>query len=190
MNLSPRKRRFPVVRWNTEPVSIGARVMGLEAFTDALSLPAGTTIGGATIDSSNRVVNATGSTLTVTKAAHDGKIITLNRALGVAIQLPNATGTGSVYTFVNMTALSGGSHVLTRGVTGDSMTGICTIGAAAATSVGFLTASNSNVITLNATTSGGLGGDLIQLIDVATNQWWCNLELWGSGSIVTPFSHT
>ena len=36
----------------------------------------------ALADASSRIVNVTAATLTVTQAAHDGKVITLNRAGG------------------------------------------------------------------------------------------------------------
>jgi hypothetical protein len=41
------------------------------------------------------VVNATAATLTVTAALHANKTITLNRAGGIAVTLPDATGTGN-----------------------------------------------------------------------------------------------
>ena len=137
-----------------------------------------------------RIVNCTAASLTVTRALHSGKIITLNLATGIALALPNATGTGAFYTFVNMTALSGSGHVFTRGVTADAMVGICAIGKGAGTSTTFLTASNSNTVTLNGTTTGGLGGDYIELVDIALNQWFINLTLWGSGTLATPFSNS
>ena len=46
------------------------------------------------------IVNATAATLTVTKDLHSGQTVTLNRAGGVAVTLPAATGTGCVYRFV------------------------------------------------------------------------------------------
>ena len=149
---------------------------------------------GSSIDlDAGRIVNVTASTLTVTQAAHSGKIITLNNATGVAVTLPNATGSGAVYTFFNGTALSGGSHVITRGRTADSMAGSAgiTITSTGGAQSSFPTASNSNVITLNATTTGGVqAGDYIVLEDVAANQWSVTAELIGSGTLATPFTHT
>lgn len=139
-----------------------------------------------------RIVNVTAATLTVTAAAHSGKIITLNNATGVAVTLPNATGSGAIFIFVNGTALSGGSHVFTRGRTADSMAGIAEITpSTGGAQDAFPTASTSNVITLNATTTGGVqAGDQITLVDVAANQWSVEAALIGSGTLATPFTHT
>jgi hypothetical protein len=157
----------------------------------ALVLGAGTTIGGAIVGGSGSVVNVTAATLTVTQAAHAGKLITINAAGGCAVALPEPSGSGSSYKFYNMTALSSASHVFTRSVTGDVMVGIATIGEVASGLVSmFLTASTSNVITLNGTTTGGLGGDTVELIDMAAGQWFVSIKAFGSGTIATPFTHT
>lgn len=139
----------------------------------------------------SRVVNVTAATLTVTQALHSGKLITLNASTGIAIALPNATGSGMALNFLNMTALSASSHVLTRGRTADAMVGVAQMVKAAAGNItSFQNASNSNVITLNATTTGGLGGDFIRMYDVAANQWFVEMMLFGSGTLATPFSNS
>lgn len=173
----------------TTPTSIVNRLMGVEAFTDALSLPAGTTIGGATVDAANSIVNATAATLTVTAALHAGKIVTLNRATGIAIALPGATGTGNRYRFFVGTAVSGGSHVWSATPTTDVISGINYMAKAATALTPFLSASNTNTITFNGGTTGGALGDWVDLIDVATAQWWVSVLCVGTSTVATPFSH-
>ncbi len=46
----------------------------------------------------------------------------------------------------------------------------------------------TNLITLNGTTSGGIVGDMVRMVDVALHTW--NLEILGqyTGTFATPFS--
>jgi hypothetical protein len=138
------------------------------------------------------VVNVTAATLTVTPNLHAGAIVTLNRAGGIAVTLPNAIGSFNAYTFVNVTALSSASHTFTRGNSADVMIGIANIGKAAGNMTPFvaLAAGNFDTVTLNGTTSGGLGSDELYFVDIALNQWFISFNLWGSGTLVTPFSNT
>lgn len=175
----------------TPPTSILNRLMGLEAFTDPIALPAGSSLGGRTLQDSSRIVPVTGSTLTVTQAMHSCKLLTLSRALGIAVTLPNAIGSGAVYTFLNITSLSGGSHVLTRGTALDAMVGLAFLFKSGATNcAAFQAAANSNVITLNGGTTGGLGGDFIELVDIGINQWFVSVSAFGSSTLATPFSNS
>jgi hypothetical protein len=139
----------------------------------------------------NKIINVTAATFTVTQALHSGKLITMNLATGIAIALPNATGSGMTLTFLNCTPLSGSGHVFTRGRTADAMVGVAQMAKSGATNTAtFLNSSNSNVITLNGTTTGGLGGDFIHMYDVAVNQWFVEMTLYGSGTLATPFSNS
>lgn len=137
-----------------------------------------------------KVINVTAATVTITAATHAGCWITLNAATGIAVTLPVPTGSGALYTFVNMTPLSAANHTFTRGNSSDVMVGIAGIGKAAGSSTPFLAASNSNTVTLNGTTTGGLGGDELYFLDTAANQWFIAFTLWGSGTLATPFSNT
>lgn len=61
---------------------------------------------------------------------------------------------------------------------------------AGGTSGTFATAVNTNTITLNGTTQGGIIGTLIELRDVAPNVYQVKVHGVGSGVQVTPFSNT
>ena len=139
---------------------------------------------------SGSVVNVTAATLSVTKAAHHHRMVTLNRAAGIAVTLPAATGSGTRYEFVIGTTIT--SNTTTIKVTGDDvMAGHClqspdTVDAANI----FPTAADSDTITLNGSTTGGFKGDRIVLIDVALDLWSVFVVEEATGAEATPFSAT
>lgn len=141
-------------------------------------------------------VNAAAATLAVTAAAHAGRVITLNRALGVAVTLPAATGTGSVYRFMVNTSASGGSYTIAVANATDYFRGLNFVfsdnAAQAAIAWGTTNtgtaATESDTITLNGTTTGGLIGDYIEIIDVATATFLVRVFTKATGVEATPFS--
>lgn len=159
--------------------------------SEAVTLAAGSTIGGG-FAGTTVPINATASTLTVTATTHAGKIVTLNAATGIAVTMPNATGTGNTYRFfIGTTITSTNVTTFTRGTASDVYYGIAMLHKATSTYTPFLSASNSNVITLGTSTNttGGTIGDWLTFIDVATNAWYVNLVLVGAGTLATPFSN-
>ena len=133
--------------------------------------------------------NATAATLAVTAASHGGRVVTLNRAGGIAVTLPAATGSGTSFRFfVGTTFTSSG----TIKVTGDdTMSGMALLTQDAAdTVVGFETAADTDTITLNGTTTGGLLGAFVELIDVAADKWYVYYSSAATGVEATPFSAT
>ena len=56
------------------------------------------------------------------------------------------------------------------------------------TGVIFATADATDTITMNGTTSGGLKGARVSLIDVAADTWQVEVVSESSGTEVTPFS--
>jgi hypothetical protein len=54
----------------------------------------------------------------------------------------------------------------------------------------WVTAADTDTITLNGGSQGGLIGDTIRLVDIATNQWVVHGTLKQSGTEATPFSAT
>lgn len=141
-------------------------------------------------DISARIVNVTAATLAVTAAAHDSKVVTINKADGCAVTLPAATGSGIKLQFIIGTTIT--SNSTTIKVTGnDTMTGaaiICQDGGD--TVVGFETAADSDTITFNGSTTGGIKGDCVELIDIAADLWWVRITGSATGTEATPFSAT
>lgn len=141
-------------------------------------------------DVSARIVNLTAATLAVTELAHDGKVITVNKADGTAITLPAATGSGTKLQFIIGTTIT--SVGTTIKVTGDdTMTGTAWVAQDAAdTVVAFEAGATADTITLNGTTTGGLKGDSVELIDIAADLWWVRVMAAATGTEATPFSAT
>ncbi len=181
--------------YGTGPIVQQASTVDLTAQLVALGLvPAGTAI--QSVGGNIPVVNATASTLTVTAALHAGRVVTLNRAAGIAVTLPAGTGTGNDYIFVIGTTVTSNSITLTTDVTGASSDAFQ--GIALTNDTGTLTgwpatagAGGSDVITLNGTTTGGFVGDRLSIKDIGAGIWQINSILTKStGTAATPFSHT
>jgi hypothetical protein len=135
-------------------------------------------------------VNATASTLAVAQATHAGRVVTLNRAAGIAVTLPAATGSGAFYRFFIGTTVT--SNTTTIKVTGDdTMSGLAVMAAdGGATVNGWETAADTDTITFDGSTTGGILGDFVELTDVAADKWHVRVTGSSTGSEATPFSAT
>lgn len=139
-------------------------------------------------DVSARLVNVTASTLTLAAATHESKIVTLNRAAGIAVTLPAATGTGAKYTLILGTTITSNTTTITAAGS-DKLHGFNTIVKVGTTTANtYPITATSTVLTLNGGTKGGYIGDVIELIDIATNLWHVKETLQGSGAIASNFT--
>ncbi len=146
----------------------------------------GTTHFGRILQS-ERLTNVTTATVTVTENDHEGKVITLNRAAGITATLPAATGSGAKYRFVVGTTFTGSGIIQVVG--DDTMTGLAIVAQDGGdTSVVFETGATSDTVTLNGTTTGGLKGADVELIDIAADTWFVNVRTAATGTEATPFS--
>lgn len=103
------------------------------------------------------------------------------------INLPASTGKGGCYRiFIGVTA-SGNKVIRANGAT-DTFQGTASM--AGGTPGSFATASNSNTITLNGTTTGGVLGTAVEFWDVFPGVWSVQVNAIGTGVQVTPFSNT
>lgn len=144
-------------------------------------------VGGAGEGANGGIVNLT-ATATLTRAAHGGKLITLNAAAGLTITLPAAIGSGARFEFFVGTTVTSNNDII-QVVGNDTMKGTVWMAQDAAdTAVAFETASDSDTITMNGTTKGGLIGDRISLIDAAADVWSLQAFLQGTGTEATPLS--
>lgn len=122
------------------------------------------------------------------------KVILLSSATGGTATLPAATGSGVKYYFLQTAAAPSAPHVIKVASATDFFIGsIETVDAAAVTgyyAVNSATvATNSDTITLSATTSGGLSaGSWIEVQDVLAATWSIRGITASSGTAVTPFS--
>ena len=136
-------------------------------------------------------VNNTAATLAITQAAHAGRVVTLNKADGIAVTLPTATGSGSVYRFFVGTTVTSSAITIKVSSAAQTMSGLAVVAADGGdTVVAFETASDTDTISFNGTTTGGILGDFVELIDVASNKYYVRITASATSSEATPFSAT
>jgi len=174
-------RRLDALETNTPGVDLG----GLLATADELNRVA---------DVSTRLV-AAGSTLAATVAAHDGKIILLDPAAGSVVTLPDATGSGAVFTFAVSVTATSNSHIIKTARTADHMTGFVALLDMDATPLAAYKGDGTadDTITMNRTTTGGVIGDTVQAVDIAANLWLirgATLTTVAGSNVADPFSAT
>lgn len=136
------------------------------------------------------VVNCTASTLTVDSDTHANKTVTLNRAAGIAVTLPAATGSGDVYRFYVGTKFTGDASFVTTG--GDILSGTALLFADSGdTCVGFATAADTIRLDMFDTgnVTGGDKGAHAVFTDVAADLWHVHYVSDAAGSEATPFKN-
>ena len=142
---------------------------------------------------SNPMITETGSSFTVQKERHAGKLVVLSRAAGITAVLPAATGSGESYEFVIGTTQSGGNAVIKVANSSDTMVGqLETSTTTGATTNGFCEAAGGtdDTITMNGTTTGGIAGSRVRCRDIKANTWLVEGNLIGSGTLATSLSAT
>lgn len=142
-------------------------------------------------DISARVVTTTATALSLTITQHAERVVLINTNSTVAntFTMPVATGSGAKFTLVNNIAQTQGSVVVAASGTLDTLKGVAYIGDTTAETAGaFVTSATSDKLTMNITTTGGLGGDVVELLDGAANVWTVRATLTGSGTLATPFA--
>lgn len=143
-------------------------------------------------DVSGRIVTLTGDT-TLTEATHEGKTLLLGEVGGnaaLAVTLPAATGSGARYRFLVSVVNTSGYTIQVVG--NDIMQGQIVAASTGDTpDLGqpWVTAADSDTITLNGTTTGGVSiGDWIELEDILADTWAVRGLVTASGTEATPFS--
>lgn len=136
-------------------------------------------------------VNTTATTLTVTQASHGNRIITISSASPIAVTLPQATGTGTTYTFEVRVVATATGHTIKVANATDVMSGVDWAATTSSNAVlGYVATATDDTITLNGTTKGGLVGDKIVIQDVKTGFYNVQMFSAPTGSAATPFSAT
>jgi hypothetical protein len=142
-------------------------------------------------DVSTRMV-AGGATLTMTEAAHDGKIIALDTAAGSIITLPTSTGGGAIYKFLVTVTATSNSHIIKVGNATDEMRGFVFADASEGTAPNtWWAADNDDTITLNRTTTGTAAqGQYFEIVDAVAAHYYVRGFVEQNGAEATPFSAT
>lgn len=137
-------------------------------------------------------IAVTATTLTMTLADHAGQIVYQNSAAGSTFTLPNATGSGAIYTIVVGTTITSNGLIVKVKRAADTMSGNqFSISDNSAAVLGYVASSGTDdTITLNGTTTGGYAGDQIILKDVAANKWQALVHNKATGTEATCFSNT
>ena len=161
-------------------------VTGATTLTGALAMNATATQAEGFVRSANTVVAVTTATLAVTEALHAGRTMTLQRAAGIIITLPAATGTGNVYRFIVEDTTAGATHI--TGLTGDILTGVAIIGDTTTPGEIFTPDGTDLILDLYGTSNntGGLKGAVATFTDIATDLWHCDYFSIAATQ-VTPF---
>jgi len=139
-----------------------------------------------------KVIADTSSALTLTSAAHAGRIVTFGKLTGVDITLPAATGTGDVYTLIRaLAATSNTDTILVSTLPGTDIFsgGVFTMTNDTDNGEAWWTASDSDTITLDITTTGGVApGEKFVFTDIASGVWNVIGFTNSAGTEATPFS--
>jgi len=135
---------------------------------------------------------AGGSTLTLSQELHDGKIILFDQADGSAFTLPAATGTGMRFTCIVSVTVTSNVHSIATDSDSDEFVGhtyqVDTDTSDAIAAYPAIAADNFDTISMNGTTTGGLIGDWVELVDLATGNWAVRFFTNGNGTVATPIA--
>jgi hypothetical protein len=173
----------------SDPGVANSYLVQASADTDGSTLDATLAEVNRRCDASARIVNITTTPITVTATTHGEKIVTANKADGVVFTLPTASGTGNIYEFIVGTTITSNNFIIQVGSASETMTGKCNVAQDGGdTAVSFETASDTDTITGNGTTTGGIKGDRWYIIDIASNLFYVLGETSGTGTEATPFS--
>ena len=139
------------------------------------------------------VLNIVNKTLDVIERIHGGRVITLDRAAGVTVTLPPASGSGAKYTFVIKTAATSNAHIIQVANSTDVMNGSLNIQQdtdSDGTLKCWMAEVGDDTMTFaGAATTGGIAGNRIECIDYAEGFWSCTAwTISGGGSEASPFS--
>lgn len=142
-----------------------------------------------------RQTTPAGSTLTVTRAQHSGRVILLDTLTGSTCTLPAAAGTGDRYKFFVSVAPTSNNHIIKVANASDTMVGVISsvptsIAQAVTATSAEAAGGTDDTITMNGTTGGGIAGSYLELTDIATNLWLVQGWLVASGVLTTTLSAT
>jgi co-chaperonin GroES (HSP10) len=134
-------------------------------------------------------INVTSATLTLTKEAHSGTVITVNRAAGSTLTLPASSGDGSIFEIFVGTTITSNSLIVQVANSSDIMSGVAWQAAdGGSTSNAWETGASDDTITMDGSTKGGIKGDRIILKDVSANVWAVSIFGAATGTEASPFS--
>ncbi|AWM23439.1 hypothetical protein [Sinorhizobium fredii] len=126
---------------------------------------------------------------TLDRRTHADTTVVVNAAAGLTVTLPAASGTGDEYTIFVGTTVTSNAVLIKTANASDIMQGVVGVATDIA-GVTCPTAADTDTISLNGSTTGGVKGSYVVLRDVATNVWDVSGGLVSTGTEATPFSAT
>ena len=131
----------------------------------------------------------------ITEAEHSGRTLLLGEVGGnanVVLTLPDATGSGNIYHFIVSVAMGGSTTYKIQVADADNTIAgqIMYLDEDGTAVTSFPTVAASDTITLNSGTQGGLVGDTLTLIDIATDKYAVSgqMRVSAGANPATPFS--
>lgn len=134
-----------------------------------------------------QTITLTGTT-TLTKDNHGGTIVVHNAAGGGTLTLPASNGDGQTIKVIVHTTVTSSLIIAVANAT-DVIRGGVSISTDIA-GVTMLAGGTDDTITMNGSTTGGLAGSTIELVDYKTGFWLVRGFLCSTGGEATPFSAT
>jgi hypothetical protein len=140
------------------------------------------------ISGSGSLVSVTAN-VTLTSASHAGRTMNLNVASGATVTLPAASGTGNIYKFFVQTTVTSNDYIIQVANSSDTMSGMAIVANDGGDTASiFETAADTDTITMNGTTTGGILGAQVEIQDVASNKFSVVVRTAATGTEATPFS--
>ena len=131
----------------------------------------------------------------ITEIEHAGRTLLLGEVGGnalVTLTLPDATGSGTTYKFI-VTVANTSNYVIKVPDANNTIAGIMLYLDEDGTAItGYPTVAASDTITLNGGTTGGIIGDYLEIVDIATDKWHVRgtMRVGAGTNPATPFSAT
>ena len=127
-------------------------------------------------------------------SSHANIPLILDRAAGVQVGLPKATGSGDTYKFYVKTTVTSSYYTINSYDNGDKMIGVAfgsddetpLTGTPTAIAM-WIAAANQDIFIMNGTTSGGVKGDFVEFIDIADGLFHVKAVITQTGTEITPF---
>lgn len=134
-------------------------------------------------------VVVTAATVSLKQNWQADSTIVANRAAGIVMTLPASTGCGTKFMIEVNTTITSNNLIIQVANSTDVMNGVQYAAQDGGdTIVAFETAADSDTITMNGTTKGGIKGDLIELQDVVAGFWNVRITNSASGTEASAFS--
>lgn len=132
------------------------------------------------------------TTVNLNPQEHAGRLVVQDAVVitsAKTFQLPKAVGSGDEYELLNNAVQTQSLIVAALGA--DVLSGTAFVRSeTAGSSDVFHTSASSDKYTFNITTTGGLRGDLVRLVDYKEGTWLVRIEANGSGTLATGFAAT